>query len=601
MGNKIKAFRETVHYTWKGSILMIKTDWKKTLLVFGLSLLVAIISPLLIVISKYVIDYLTLNGDSNNIAKQILFLAILLVFLHLFKDVVRPIIDMQKNLLKARLNRRVDELLMNKANSIPDLAPFENSTFHAKTRVFQMNSYFATVWIDILVVGFSGVVTIVTVSGILWYLIPWVSLLFIMIGFPRLFIEAKLNSILYEGREEVQEIRRRSDYLIGQPLSPETGHEMKLFQLTPFFQKKYAASSEELMNLLKGDQRKWVIHRMIWGVIELLFIAFVFIFLINKSITNTVTPGDLALFFGAILQLSGGINSIYGILAIGAREALQIRNLFEFIHSSTNIEETDKSKARIMLNEIKTGFSLENIKFSYDGKREILNIKSLKIPKNKITALVGENGAGKSTLVHLLCRFYDPNEGVIKLNDKSLADYDINSLRNKYTAIFQDFIKYELTLQQNIGVGNLNDLEDMEKILNATEDAKLTDIIKKMELGFDTQLGRLFDGIDLSGGQWQRVALARAFMRDKADIVILDEPTASIDAKTEYELFRLLKKLSENKTVILISHRFSTVNMADNIVFLEKGSVLEQGNHQTLMSKKGKYAELYQMQSEAYS
>jgi len=562
-------------------------------------MLEVLINPALILISKFVIDKLTHPNFDGRVGGSIFLASLLFVCISLLMDLLKPINESKMKLLTARFSRRIDNLLMKKANSFIGIAPFENATFHTKTPVFQTNTVFTTIWIDILIRGYSGIILITISSVMLWYLVPWAPFVLLLMGFPRLFIESKLNNLLYEGREEVQDLRRRSEYLMEQPLLPDTGHEMKLFKLLPFFKKEYISSSNNLINLIKHDQKKWVIHRFVWGFIESILIGVIFLYLLIQITLNTITPGDIALFIGAIFQLHNGIGGFFGILAVGAREAIQLRNLLDFIDSdpSETITKTD-CPSKTGLDDLKYGYKFENVRFSYDGKNTVLDIDDLEIPKGQITALVGENGAGKTSLVNLLCRFYDPDSGNISLNNKSIKEYDINELRKKYTVVFQDFIKYEMTVKENIGIGKIQNISDENLIKYASFFGGSSEIIDNLDNGYETQLGRLFGGKELSGGQWQRIALSRAFMRyEDSEIIILDEPTSALDAKVEYDLFKRMKMLCKGKTVILISHRLSTVNMADNIVFLENGKVSEKGDHESLMKLGGKYAELYNLHS----
>ncbi|WP_161485673.1 ABC transporter ATP-binding protein [Gracilibacillus timonensis] len=588
-----------IKYIISGLTLLWKADKKRFLLVFFISLCEALMAPALLVISKVIIDELTLSGqNATNDLFYILMVAILFVFLNLLIETFKPLLEMQTKLLTANFTGYIDQLLMQKANELTTIEPFEQSRFHSQLKVFRNHASSTSLWMDLIIQIFSSVISIITISLLIWNIIPWIPAVLVIISLPKLFIEAKLNNVLYEGREEVQEKRRRAEYLMDQPLNPSLAHEMKLFHLTPFFQRRYYKASHNLIRLLATDQKKWANHRLIWGIAEAAVIGLLLLFLLYRSVdTNEITPGDVALFITALFHLNGGINNMFGVFAIGVRELLQMKQLILFLQHQADHSKLSKQPTT---DSWKEGFEIKNLQFSYDQALQVLDIKNMKIPKGKITALVGENGAGKTSLVHLLCKFYKPDHGAIFLNGVKLEDYDTVELRKKFTAVFQNFNRYELSLKENIALGN-TDFADDQVIQEAIKASGADSIVQHFNGDIDTPLGKLFGGQEISQGQWQRIALARAFTRLKqAEIVILDEPTSALDAKMEREIYTKMEKLAVGKTVILISHRLTTVSMADNIIFLEKGRVVEQGTHLDLLKLGGKYAEVFHLQSSSY-
>lgn len=322
-------------------------------------------------------------------------------------------------------------------------------------------------------------------------------------------------------------------------------------------------------------------------------------YVIRQTIVGVITLGDLMLYASVFQQLQSALGGLLHGLSTIYESTLFISNLFAFLELRPSIPpSTDGHRPPETWQE---GFVFHGVSFRYPGTdKDALHNVSLRLRPGEKVALVGENGAGKTTLVKLLCRLHDPTEGVITLDGIDLREYDPASLQERIGVIFQDFARYYLTARENVGFGQVEALDDQARIEAAAKKSGAHEVISALPNGYDTTLGRWFDdGHQLSLGEWQKVALARAFMRD-ADLLILDEPTASLDARTEYEIFQRFAGLTHDRTAILISHRFSTVRMADRIVVLNDGHVVEHGTHQQLLERGGVYATLFNMQAEGY-
>lgn len=569
----------------------------KVCTVFAIKVFEALLGPLLVWLSAKIIDRLTDHPFVLSSWDALTWMVLLYIGLTLALDALQPVSEMHKRLLTAKLQAHIDELLINKAISIPDISSFEKASFHTKTRVIQYNEYFVIMWITIISQTLGGLVVIIAGCLMIGTIAPWAPLFLLALVVPKLYWEARLNNATFEGREEVQELRRRAEYYASTPLMPETAGELKVFGLVPFFKERYLATSNELLRTLSADQRKLVLHQLLWSVLQSLAAGLIIIYLAGQAVSGSITPGDIFLFIGAVIQLNEGMNELFAAFAIGPREAKHLHNIRSFLNSENEM----KSGSRPLPRTVKEGFRLEGVRFRYDETKVVLDIPELTIPAGKVTVLVGENGSGKSTLVKLLLRFFDPNEGAVFYNGISLKEYDIPSLRIQATAVFQDFVRYEMNLRDNIGLGHLASINEQAMIDRAAALGGVEPFLHKLDQQYETQLGRLFGGRNLSGGEWQRIALSRAFMReDHAGLLIMDEPSSALDVFMEEDVFQRMRGLMENKTVIIVSHRLSTARHADYVVYMENGKVTETGTHNQLIANGAGYAELYNMQAQKY-
>lgn len=593
----MRELKQTASYAWWGIKLMYRANPRRALFVLSVKLMESLLGPLLVWLSAMIIDGLIQDYSVFSERGFFFWMVILFVLLTILVDVLEPIVEMNKKLLTVQIQKHIDERLMEKANEFEDIAPFDDHNFYNKIKVIRHNDYVTELWLDMTSNTFGGLVQIIGGTILIWTVSPLAPVLFIIMALPRVFVEAKLNNVTFEGRAEVQELRRRSEYYMSIPLSHELANEVKMYGLTSFFKKKYKDASHELIKMLSGDQRKWTLHNMGWGAAEAVASGMVLILIVGQASSGGIAVGALLLFIGALYQLREGINELFAVFAIGAREMVNIRNMAEFL----SFQSPKTTGTLPVSSRVNQGFVLEQVKFSYKGQREILNIDHLTLPHGKVTVLVGDNGAGKSTLVKLLLRLLHPDSGSIYYNGIPLDDYDVDAFRSNATAVFQDFVRYEATMNTNIAVGDLKFGKDMDAVMRSAVLGGADGIAAKLPQGYDTELGRFFGGIPLSGGQWQRVAMARAYMRDRsAQVLVFDEPTSALDPYMEHEVMRRLKQLGQNKTVVIISHRLSTARLADHVVLLEEGKVVETGNHLTLMKHGGVYAELYDMQASKY-
>jgi ATP-binding cassette subfamily B protein len=376
--------------------------------------------------------------------------------------------------------------------------------------------------------------------------------------------------------------------------------EVKLFGLGDYFIDRFKLLSQTYYD----RQRRLITARYIvgflWSSITTLAGSATYLYVALRAITGPLTLGDLTLYTQAASSVQSSIQGILSGFNGLYEHNLYLNNLFELLETPPRIEAPEHPKS--LPDPVRGEVVFEHVSFGYPGSgAQALTDVSFRIAPGETLAVVGRNGAGKTTLIKLLCRLYDPTEGRILLDGVDIRELDPDQLRATIGAMFQDFVAYQATASENIGLGDLPGLEDAQAIQAAARKGGADELIEGLRYGYDTPLGKWFDqGANLSGGEWQKVALGRAFMRD-ARILVLDEPTSALDAQAEYELFERLRQLSSGRTAVYISHRFSTVRQADRILFFERGRLVEEGTHDELMALGGRYARLFTMQASAYT
>jgi ATP-binding cassette subfamily B protein len=445
----------------------------------------------------------------------------------------------------------------------------------------------------------QDIITVVTLAAGLFVYAPWLILLLPLSFVPSIWGEARFNTMSYYLSRGRTPERRQVEYLRYIGASAETAKEIKLFGLGEFLVERFRALAQSLF----VENRKLSTSRALWGglfaAIATLTYYGAYGFIVWRTVSGQFSIGDLAFLANAFLRLNGLFQKILLGFTQIAGQSLYLDDLFSFFDIQPTI--LPPAKPRAFPRPILDGIVFDNVGFRYpDTDRWAIRNLSFSLKAGETLALVGENGAGKTTIVKLLTRLYDPDEGRITVDGIDLRDMLVDDIHAHIGVIFQDFIRYSLTASENIGVGRIEDGADRERIRTAAHNSLADGVIDRLPLGYDQPLGRLFTkGRDLSGGEWQKIAIGRAYMRD-ADLVILDEPTAALDAKAEAEVFSRFKTLAAGKTAVLISHRFSTVRMADRILVLEDGAILESGTHAELLALQGRYAELFELQAAGY-
>ncbi len=445
----------------------------------------------------------------------------------------------------------------------------------------------------------QDILTVITLAAGLFLYAPWLILLLPLSFIPSIWGETRFNTLAYMLSRWRTPERREIEYLRHIGASAETAKEVKLFGLGDYLIDRFRTLARQIFL----ENRRVAILRASWGALfagiaSLAYYA-AYAFIVWRTITGAFTLGDLAFLSGSFLRLNGLFQRILLGFTQIAGQSMYLDDLFSFFEIEPTVLPPAEPKPFPV--PIRQGIAFDNVGFRYpETDNWVVRNLSFTLPAGETLALVGENGAGKTTIAKLLTRLYDPSEGRITIDGTDLKDMDPRDIHAHVGVIFQDFIRYSFTARDNIGVGRIEARADQARIDQAAEQSLADGVIAKLPQGYDQQLGRLFkQGRDLSGGEWQKVAIARAYMRD-AELIILDEPTAALDAKAEAEVFARFKALAQGKSAVIISHRFSTVRMADRILVLDNGAILEAGSHEELVALKGRYAELFELQAAGY-
>jgi ATP-binding cassette, subfamily B, bacterial len=501
--------------------------------------------------------------------------------------------------LADEFSRGVSLRIMRHAMSL-DLQSFEDPAFYdqleraraqAGDRVWLLNALGNLVQQAATLVSFS--VAVVVFSPPL-FLLLFVSLIPAFIG------ETHFAFVGYSLAHEVTPLRRELDYIRLLATGRETAKETQLFSLEQFFLNRFASANGELIRKNRDLQGRRLVNGSLLSMVGVLGYYGTYAFVVWETLHGRLTIGSLMFMGGALNGTSGQLQSVFSILAGIADQALLIGDLRDFFNVKPTIR---VPRAGLPLpRPIRSGVEFRNVSFHYPGSsRLVLDGVDLRIARGERLALVGANGQGKTTLVKLLTRLYEPTSGHILIDGVDIREFDIDDLHRQMGVIFQDFVRFDMSVHENIGLGQIDRLDDDTRILTAAWNSGAHEVVSKLPGGLRQMLGRRFEGgVDLSGGEWQKIALARAYMRE-AQILILDEPTAALDAAAEFELFSKFAALSEGRTAVLISHRFSTVKMCDRIVVIDDGTVQEQGSHAELLARGGQYAHLFNLQASQYT
>src|SRR6185437_440896 len=394
-------------------------------------------------------------------------------------------------------------------------------------------------------------------------------------------------------------IRRQLDYLRVLGGSREAAKELKLFGLKDFLGDRFTRLWNQIYEENVDLSRRRLIAGALLSLVGTVGYYSAYVYVIWRALLGTITIGTLTALTGAIVQVSSNSQQIFSTLSGIADQALFLTDLLAFFEMQPTIR--SKPNALAAPRPITRGFEFRNVSFCYPGtSRLVLNRLNFHLHPGERVALIGENGQGKTTLVKLITRLYDPTDGQILLDGIDLREYDLEDLYREIGVIFQDFMRYEMTARENIAVGKNDQVENLPALKDASEKSLADEVIARLPARFEQMLGRRFEsGVDLSGGEWQKLALARAYLRD-SQLLILDEPTAALDARSEYQVFQRFAELTTGKMALFISHRFSTVRMADRIVVLESGNIAEEGTHEQLTRMGGRYSEMFELQAASY-
>ncbi|WP_188609256.1 ABC transporter ATP-binding protein [Chelatococcus reniformis] len=513
-------------------------------------------------------------------------------------NVLGRVVSLIDSLLAERVTNASSVRLMEHAATL-DLEDFEDANFQDQLERARRQTSGRMSLMALLFSQAQDLVTVASLAGGLLLYSPWLVVLLLVALLPAFLAEAHFNAQSYSLDYMRTPERRELDYVRQTAASVETAKEVKIFGLSGFLIDRYRQLAAEFY----AANRRLAVRRAGWGG---LFAALgsagyylAYAYIAWRTLTGSFSVGDLTFLSGSFLRLRALFEGLLSSLSATASQALYLNDLFSFYEMKPEI--LSPPDPRPFPRPIRQGFAFEDVGFRYPGaERWAVRHMSFTLDAGEVVALVGENGAGKTTLVKLIARLYDPDEGRILLDGHDLRAYDLDELRANIGVIFQDFVRYNLTAADNIAVGRIASRADRARITRAAARSQADEVIGRLAGGYDQMVGKRFrNGVELSGGEWQKIAISRAYMRDAA-VLILDEPTAALDARSEFEVFRRFKELSQGRTAILISHRFSSVRMADRILVLANGQVEAAGTHDELIAQSGRYAELFELQAAGY-
>jgi len=507
-------------------------------------------------------------------------------------------VDYFDNLLADRYTHHVSVEVMRKAAAL-DVTVYEDPIFYDRLERARVQATDRLAMIQQMGRLIQQAVTAAAFSAVLVYYSPLLLLLLVVGIIPAFLGESHFAFLTYAKNFRQTPVRRQMDYLRYVGGSKEAAKELKLFNLSGFLTNRFQALSQRIYEENVALNRR----RLFWGgllsILAQLGYYAAYVLSIYRTIRGVYSIGDLTLITAAIMQAMGNIQQAFSTASGVADQALFLTDLLAFFAMEPAVK--SKPKGLHAPRPISRGFAFQNVSFVYPGtSRRVLDGFNFTLATGERVALIGENGQSKTTVVKLITRLYDPTEGQILLDGVDLREYDLDDLHAEIGVIFQDFMRYEMTARENIAVGRIDVEHTAQEIEYAAAKSLAGDLVARLPGGYYQMLGRRFEnGVDLSGGEWQKLALARAYLRD-AQLLILDEPTASLDARSEYEVFERFAELTFGKMALLISHRFSTVRMADRIVVLESGRLVEEGTHQQLMALGARYAAMFEMQAASY-
>ncbi len=520
------------------------------------------------------------------------------VALAVLGDALSRATSLSDSLLGDRFTNYVSLRMMAHATQL-DLVSFEDPVFYDKMERARRQTSSRLGMLASLASMAQQAITLLSLSiGIIAFS-PLLLLLLMAAVIPPFLGETRFAMLAYSLLFRWTPERRELDYLRMLGASNSSAKEVKIFGLGDHLTER----ARRLFDRFYAENRGLAVKRAITGtLLNLLPTAgyyAAYAYILYRALSGSITVGDLTFLTAAFARSRGLIEQIFASFSGIAEQALFIEDLFDFFKTKPTI--ASAANAIPAPRPAKRGFEFRDVSFAYPGSSKlVLDRISFYIDAGERIALVGENGAGKTTLVKLIARLYDPTSGVILLDGVDLRDYDVDDLRREVGVIFQDYMRYDMRVFENIGFGRIEEIDNDNRIRRAAAKAYADTVVESLPEGYTQMLGRRFEGgVDLSGGQWQKIALARAYMRD-AQVLILDEPTATLDARAEYEVFLRFSELTRGRMAVLISHRFSTVRMADRILVLEHGRIIEQGSHEQLLALRGRYAELFELQAAGY-
>jgi len=586
-------------YSRRALDLVWTTSPALTLTLAFLTLVAGILPAAIAYVGQLIVDSVvtamsSTSPDTNRVLRLVVLEAIIVIFVAASQRGMSAC----QSLLRALLGQRVNVMILEKALTL-QLSHFEDSEFYDKMTQARREASSRPLSLVNRTFGLvQNAISLSSYAALLFVFSPWAVVILIGAGLPSFFAEAKFSGDAFKLFRWRSPDTRMQMYLESVIAREDGIKEVKLFQLGPRLLQRY----RDIFDKLFLKDRSLTLRRDAWGfglgLVSTAAFYGAYAWIVISTINNEITLGAMTMYLVLFRQGQAAVAAILSSVSGMYEDNLYLSNLYEYLEYPVPARQgilqhgTDPSR----------GIEFKDVSFAYPGSsRKALNDVSLQIRPGESLALVGENGSGKTTLIKLLTRLYEPTEGRIFLDGINLQDWDVEALRQRIGVIFQDFGRYQFSVGENIGAGDVRYIDDSERWAKAAATGMAAPFIEEMPEGYETQLGRWFKGgRELSGGQWQKIALSRAFMRSDADILVLDEPTAAMDAPSEAAIFDHFRSESHNKMTILISHRFSTVRAADQIIVIHDGKIVERGNHESLLAVGGQYASLFKLQAKGY-
>jgi ATP-binding cassette, subfamily B, bacterial len=520
------------------------------------------------------------------------------LLLFIVNDILSKVLGLTDGFMGDLYSNASSVKLIQKTKAV-ELSSLEDPEFYNKLNLARTQTAGRVFLLSNIMSQIQDVITVTLLIAGLIYYEPWLIVLLILSVIPSLINELKYTTASYSLSKSFTSERRELDYLRYIGANDKTAKEIKLFNLSDFISERFFNLSDRYYQENKNLSIKQGFRSIAINAFGTLSYYGAYIMIIFNTVAGKITLGELTFLSSSFNRLKGTLQGIFIRFGRISENALYLQDYYEFI--DFEVEKNEAFKRLTCPTEIVDGFEFRDVTFSYpDADRQVLKGVSFHIKAGEKIAFVGENGSGKTTMIKLMLRFYNPTSGAILLDGVDIRHYDIDDYQRLFGVIFQDFVQYEFTVGENIAVGQINLLEDKDKIHAAADKSLASDVVFVMPKGLDQQLGKRFkSGKELSGGQWQKIALARAYMKD-AKVMVLDEPTSALDARAEYEAFQRFIGLTKGRTSVIISHRFSTVRMADRILVLKDGVIDQLGTHEELIEQEGIYAELFDLQAAGY-
>lgn len=583
---------KALHLVWDTSKIL-------TIVMISVTIINGLLPALIAYIGKLIVDSVLLASQEtgNYLNKDAYFYVGMEALVIIILAGSQKASQVSQALLRVLLGQKVNVLILEKALTL-ELSHFEDSEFYDKmTQSRTQASSRPLSLVSRIFNLIQSALTLITFGGLLFQFSYWAVLVLLIATLPAFFAETKFSDHAFRLFRWRSPDTREQIYLETLIAREDHAKEVKLFQLGDMLLDRYKA----IFNRLYFEDRNLTIRKGFWsyilGLLGTVSFYGAYAWIVFETIQKQITLGEMTMYLVVFRQGQSTFSSILSGIGGMYEDNLYLANLFEFLDQAI-----DKFNGSIKESSHSLGIQFENVYFTYPGSNlSILKDISFHLKPGEKLAIVGENGSGKTTLIKLLTRLYKPSQGRILLDGIDLNEWDESTLRKRIGVIFQNFVQYQFTIGENIGVGDVDHLEDTKQWEIASNKGMAKAFIEPLPERFNTRLGKWFKGgQELSGGQWQKIALSRAFMRSKADIIVLDEPTSAMDAEAEMNIFNHFRSLTQDQMVILISHRFSTVRMADQIMVMNDGSIIEQGTHEDLLQLEGRYSHLFHLQAEGY-